>query len=322
MMQIGVVMPAYNAEQWIRRAIDSVLDQSNSNWSMVIVDDGSSDATAEIAGAITDQRVRLVRQANGGVSAARNRGMNEVLHGCVDALIFLDADDWLAPDAFARLSAVLESSPGSVGAVGAALHVDTGHHHVPPSGDILERFLAFPRFGTGAVLLRLSAVQAAGGFDSRLTFGEDWEFLVRIALQGSFVTTEDDAPVLFHQPNPGGLFRRHSGDPAAYAPCMQTVFGNPALLARLGRSRLDKLRRRADANNAWAIGRELIRDGRPCEGKAWLRRSLRAAPSIKRIAILLAVYARKLLPGRWLGPFQPYAAGGNRIESCSPDLAV
>jgi glycosyltransferase involved in cell wall biosynthesis len=273
---------------------------------MVVVDDGSTDGTAGVVEGISNSRIRLVRQANAGVSAARNRGMQEMLSADVDALLFLDADDWLAPDALARLAQALEAAPDAVAAVGPLMLVDTGFGHAPPSGDLLERLLTVCLFGTGSTLIRRSALLAAGGFHAELTFGEDWELLIRIALRGHFVAIPDKAPVLFIQAHPGGLFRSHSADPAVYTPLMDAIFANPALLSRFNQQHLDSLRRRADANNAWAIGRELIRHGQIQEGRVWLRRSWRMAPSAKRTAILAGAHALKLLPSRWLGPFQPY----------------
>jgi glycosyltransferase involved in cell wall biosynthesis len=307
-MHIGVVTPAYNAERWVGKAIASVTSQSHDDWTMVVVDDGSRDATAEVVGEITDPRIRLVRQANAGVSAARNRGMQEMLHAGVDALIFLDADDWLEPNALARLVQALETSPDAVAAVGPFVLVDTGFGHAPPSGDLLERLLQVCFFGTGSTLVRRAAMEAAGGFRDELTFGEDWEFLVRLALRGPFVAVPEKVPVLFIQAHPSGLFRSQSADPAVYTPLMEAIFTQPALRQRFGRERLDNLRRRADANNAWAIGRELIRHGHVREGRIWLRRSWRMVPSAKRTAILAGAHALKMLPRRWLGPFQPYGA--------------
>ncbi len=89
-------------------------------------------------------------------------------------------------------------------------------------------------------------------------------------------------PVLFVRQHPGGAYQRLASDPAAFVPCMDAIFGNPDLLARFGPRRLAAIRRRTDAENHWIIGRELIRHGRHAEGRAWLRRSVRAAPTPKR----------------------------------------
>ena len=76
---VTVVIPAYNAEKYIEETLDSLRAQTLTDWQALIVDDGSTDATAQIAGnaAAKDARFRLIRQENAGVSAARNRGLSE-----------------------------------------------------------------------------------------------------------------------------------------------------------------------------------------------------------------------------------------------------
>jgi len=77
-MRIGIVVPAYNAAAWIGDAIGSVMAQTHRDWTLVVVDDGSTDGTARVVEGFADPRIRLVRQANEGVSAARNRGTAEL----------------------------------------------------------------------------------------------------------------------------------------------------------------------------------------------------------------------------------------------------
>ena len=92
--RFSVVIPAFNAEKTLARAIESVRAQSWPAHEIIVVDDGSTDASAEVAAAFGAE-VRLLRQANSGVSAARNAG---AMAATGDWLAFLDADDWYAPD--------------------------------------------------------------------------------------------------------------------------------------------------------------------------------------------------------------------------------
>jgi glycosyltransferase involved in cell wall biosynthesis len=313
-------MPAFNAAPWIGDAIASVLGQTHGDLVLVVVDDGSTDGTAEVVAGFVDPRIRLIRQANAGVSAARNKGIG-VLLGCVtpspqpppaggggvDALLFLDADDWLAPDALERLAVALDASPESVAASGAYAFVDTGVVRSPPSGDILRRLLVRNLLANGGhLLLRSEAVRNAGGFVPGIAYGEDWEFWIRIALQGPFAATRGRAPVLFVRRHPGGASCRLGFDAAAYAPCMDAIFGNPALVSRFGPKRLAAIRQRTEAENHWITGRELIRHGRTGEGRAWLRRSVRSHPSARRVVLLAAARLLPLLPIALRGQFRPY----------------
>jgi glycosyltransferase involved in cell wall biosynthesis len=309
-VRVGIVIPAYNAARWIGEAIGLAVAQSYGDWRLVVVDDGSTDGTGDIARSFADRRITLIRQANAGVSAARNRGIVELVGGAprcagVSAVLFLDADDRLASDALARLVDTLRAAPEAVVAAGA--YTDMRHLRMPPSGDILPRLLVRNLFANGGhLLIRAEAIRAAGLFRTDIAYGEDWEYWIRLALCGLFAVTSDRAPVLFVRQHDGGAYRRLAATPTSFAPCMEAIFGNPELLARFGAARLAAIRRRTEAENAWIIGRELIRHGRSREGRVWLRRSVRAAFSLKRIALLAA----SVLP---IGPFVPYAVASRAI---------
>jgi glycosyltransferase involved in cell wall biosynthesis len=305
-MRIGIVVPAFNAAPWIGDAIASVIAQTHRDWTLVVVDDGSVDTTVNVVARFDDPRIRVIRQANAGVSAARNRGI-AALSGRNDALLLLDADDWLAHDALSRLANSLAASPGAVAAVGAYTFVDTGRWRRPPAGDVLERLLVRNLFANGGhLLLRTTAVLAAGGFLTGLTYGEDWEYWIRIARQGAFVATPMARPVLFVRQHPGGAYHRLASDPSAFVPCMAAIFANPVLLSRFGADRLAAIRCRTEAENAWIIGRELIRHGEAGDGRAWLRRSVRACPTAKRAALFAVACMLPVLPSVLRGPFRSY----------------
>lgn len=104
--KISVIVPVYNAEQFLQRCVSSILNQSYINIELILVDDGSDDHSGEICDAFAqqDNRVEVVHQFNVGVSSARNRGL-ELAKG--DYLLFVDSDDALATDACERLVAVL-----------------------------------------------------------------------------------------------------------------------------------------------------------------------------------------------------------------------
>lgn len=315
-MRVSVVTPAFNVASFIASAIESLRAQSHADWEMLVVDDGSSDGTMGVVAGFADARIRLIRQANTGVSAARNRGMAAAAGA---ALVFLDADDWLAPDALARLVAALQAAPEAVAAYGAyatvpeeaqpgaaPLQVKRGPF---PAGDVTEALLRQNWLANGGhLLVRRDAVQMAGPFRADIRYGEDWEYWIRLSLLGGFATVPGDDPLLFVRQRRGSAYHRMAHDPAAFLPAMEAIFGNPALAAKLGPVRVAALRRRAEAENDWIIGRELIRHGQARRGLPHLRRSLAAAPSAKRALMLAAAHALPLLPPRLHGPFAAYRA--------------
>ena len=277
-----------------------------------------------VATAFADPRLTLIWQCNAGVAAARNRGM-AAADG--DALLFLDADDWLAPTALATLAATLDAAPGAVAAVGPYARVDAagrpiGRHPHCRAGPCLPTARQHPTcwhaLGRAEPVRQrwpcadppappLARPGRSAPASSTARTGSISSASPCKALSRS---SRAPAPLLFVRSRAEGAYRRLATDPDAFAPCMAAIFGNPDLAARFGAARWQALRRLAEAENAWIIGRELVRNGRAAQGRSWLARSVAAAPSPRRIGLLAAAHALPLLPRAWRGPFQPYVEQG------------
>ena len=108
MARFSVIMPLYNKAPYVRKAAESVVAQTCKDWELVVVDDGSVDSGGEIVKSINDSRIRLVRQDNAGVSAARNRG---VAGTTSPYICFLDADDWWEPTFLEEMAQLIERYP-------------------------------------------------------------------------------------------------------------------------------------------------------------------------------------------------------------------
>jgi glycosyltransferase involved in cell wall biosynthesis len=105
---ISVAVPLYNKERYVKRAIDSILAQTLTDFEIVVVDDGSTDGSANVVARIDDRRIRLIRQENGGEGAARNRGIREAKG---DLIAMLDADDAWHPDFLQAIADLYASYP-------------------------------------------------------------------------------------------------------------------------------------------------------------------------------------------------------------------
>ena len=187
-----MVIPLYNKAAYVHRAIDSVFAQSFEDLEVVVVDDGSTDAGGEIVAAIEDPRLRLIRQANAGVAAARNVGIGAARGRWV---AFLDADDTWHPDRLARQLAALLRAPDVVWAAGAFVTTGRGRMRQAPQTpdawfaepDVLKDALSILGAGwmlwTGTVMVRRDVLAQLGGFDPMLKVGEDIYLWARLAVQ-------------------------------------------------------------------------------------------------------------------------------------------
>ncbi|MCP5432740.1 MAG: glycosyltransferase family 2 protein [Alphaproteobacteria bacterium] len=200
---VSVVVPAYNAEATIDETLRSVRAQTHAALEILVVDDGSRDATLAMAErhAAQDSRIRIVRQANAGVAAARNTGWSQAK---ADLIAFVDADDLWAPDKIARQLAVMEARGPGVGLVyGWSAKIDakgciTDEREQPLiEGNVLARLCRGNFIGNGSsALVRRQALIDAGGFEPGLRAAgaqgcEDILFYARVAERHAFALVPD-----------------------------------------------------------------------------------------------------------------------------------
>lgn len=188
---ISVIIPLYNKKNHILQTLESVLAQTYEDLEAVVVDDGSTDGSAECVEQINDPRVRLVRQANAGVSAARNTGIHEARG---EWLAFLDADDTWHPEKLQKQMYWLKQYP-------EVMWASCSFSRTRVSGlvrkverfklqwfekeylirDALVPFSQGRHFWTGSLLVNKKSFEKTGFFDSLLKNGEDIDFVLRLA---------------------------------------------------------------------------------------------------------------------------------------------
>jgi glycosyltransferase involved in cell wall biosynthesis len=272
-VSVGAIIPARNAEAYLHDAIDSVLVQSHPVSDCVVIDDGSTDATAAIADRYGPP-VRVVRQRNRGVSAARNRGAAEV-RGAL--LAFLDADDCWDPDRLRLQLEVLGRFPEADAVVCATRVVDADRRPLgviqPDSRATVEDLLlcrATVVSTSSNLLIRRSAFEEIGGFDERLSTSADWALTLRLLERGTLISLQE----------PLVEYRRHgsnmSADVARFERDMlaayDAVFADPPVGVR-------PLRRRAYANLHRVIAGSYFVDGDLASFARHVVRSVATHPS-------------------------------------------
>ena len=205
-MGTSIIIPAYNAQRYLEQTVRSVLALISPDWDLSIVDDGSTDATGEIADqfARADPRIRAVHQPNRGLAGARNAGLvaSDLANPTV---LFLDADDLLESDALDVLSALLSSAPQAPAAHGAARLIDQDGNPLEGQRDVSSRRLAVGPGGepisappdaptthemlavencvqsAGAVLIKKSALARVGLFDQSIAAAADHDMWFRLS---------------------------------------------------------------------------------------------------------------------------------------------
>jgi glycosyltransferase involved in cell wall biosynthesis len=193
---VSVIIPAYNADQFVGDAIKSVLTQSHENLELIVVDDGSTDRTAEIAEAFDDPRLHVLRERNSGPAGARNHGL-ALARG--DVIAFLDADDYWLPEKLERQLRTLEADE-QVSAVGCLMHYRSSNGRVlGVTGQTVDehdqerivrgQLLPFP---LSSSLFRRSTLDIVGEFDETLRdAAEDLDLMARVASKGRFVCVDE-----------------------------------------------------------------------------------------------------------------------------------
>ena len=255
MKKVSVIIPVYGVEKYIAATVQSVLDQTYQEFELLIVDDGSPDRSVEICQQFSDSRIKIIRQENRGVCAARNVGIR---HSQGEYLAFLDGDDLWLPEKLEKHVEHLEASPAVGISFSRSAFIDEagrslGIYQMPKlKGITAANLLCRNPIGNGsAPVIRREAFEAIkfqeqskGGeaedlyFDEKLHHFEDVECWLRIALTSSWETEGIPEALTLYRVTPGGAsanllkqledLEKVLEKTRSYAPDLVARWGNPA----------------------------------------------------------------------------------------------
>ena len=288
----SVIIPSFNYAEYLPAAISSVLAQTDSDFELLIVDDGSTDGSLALARACFDPRVRVLVQPNRGLSAARNAGIRATRGRYI---AFLDADDMWVREKLALQSELLDRVPavglvytrfGIIDAGGCVQSQGRSFLGARPSGAILRHLLEGNVIGTASTIcLRRDLVEDRKIlFDDIQTYAEDWHFYLRIAARTR----------IHYIPCTLAYHRQHSRNASRLAPTMMTQtlrtgrFGLDLGHEHLGLTdrEIQRIERRMFAYAEAVAAREYVKAGNLMQARTHAARSLMHYPWNLREAAL------------------------------------
>lgn len=304
--RVSWLIPVYNGEAFLEEAIASVLAQDYTDFEVVIVNDGSTDATRAILAGYeaADPRIRIFDKPNGGIVSALNQGL---LHCSGEYVARMDADDIAMPNRLGLQVDHLDRNPGCVLVGGCAISVDgdgtpvgrtTGGRHQQTDLSVFP-----PRVSVSMhplITLRKEALMRVGGYRSDYPHAEDYDLFLRLAPYGSIENPEED--VLIYRRHENAISIRNvetqeRSSALAEAEAIVRAGYEPVsrpLLERYIRLRIFRRYLRLDRGTAKKMLPQVARDLVAVRSSAWIdRRSMRLRAVI---AANLFKYARRRLP--------------------------
>ena len=201
MTKVSVIIPAYNAMNYLPKTVENVLKQTFTDFEVIIINDGSSDGVEEWVSTIKDNRVKLITQKNQGASTARNNG---IAHATGEYIAFLDSDDLWEPTKLEKQVHCLDNNPGTGLVYAWILSIDAKGNYRgkiyanTTEGDVWKKLIERNIVRScSAAMVRRECFEKLGFFDTSLKFAEDWEMWIRIATNYSFAVIKE--PLIYYR---------------------------------------------------------------------------------------------------------------------------
>lgn len=211
----SVVIPVYNRAHLIERAIRSVLDQTYSDFEIIVIDDGSTDDSAAVVARVGDSRIRLIDRENGGASAARNAGIDAARGRYI---AFLDSDDTFLPHHLDTMRRLLDGTSDTAGYAYVLVDRGNGKTFIKPprairSDESMATYLMCDRgFVTTCTLVVPAEIARRVRYRNDTRYGDDTDFAIRLHLHGCrFVMAEAPGAVVQDRFDPKRLSAGRGG---------------------------------------------------------------------------------------------------------------
>lgn len=289
MPTVSVIIPTYNREQLLGRAIQSVLAQTYQDFELIIVDDGSTDNTERLVKSFNSEKIRYIwHRENKGTSAARNTGIQSAKG---DYIALQDSDDEWLPDKLEKQMRAFATAPPEVGIVYSGFHmIITNKRKYKPSpsitpkdGDIFSsilkgEYLVSPQ----TTVVKRECFERAGMFDEALSSIEDWELFLRFSKHYQFKYINE--PLVLYYPQPDSMSRNKSATIKVYKLILKRYFEDI------------KQDKKLLARHYLRLGHFLYSSGELSQGRGYFAKSIKTHPlDIKAIgAFLVSLLGRRI----------------------------
>lgn len=197
---VSVIIPVYNGEQFLAQAIESVLDQSYKEIEIIVVDDGSTDNTAQIANSF-QENIRYTYQSNSGPSAARNHGI-KIAKG--EAIAFLDIDDMWSQDKLEIHASYLAANPSVDIVQGLIQQITISEEQLKNQASFEIASQPYQFINLGSAMYRKLVFDKIGLLDETLKYAEDFDWFLR-AWENNISKVVLDRVMLFYRKHDGNM---------------------------------------------------------------------------------------------------------------------
>ena len=267
MAEVSVIIPTFNRAKKVARAVASVLYQTYTDYELIVVDDGSSDGTADSLSLFDPLIIRLAHEENRGVSAARNTG---IASSRAPLIAFLDSDDYWLPDKLAAQVAFFKAHPEAVACqtqeiwIRKGVRVNPRRKHLKPSGNLFVPSLKLCLVSPSAVMVRRSLFHEVGLFDEALPVCEDYDLWLRVSCRYPIHLVNEDL-VIKEGGAPDQLSKSLTGMDRFRIKSLAKVIENGGLSPRQVDAALVELRSKCEV-----YGKGCLKRGKKEEGEHYL----------------------------------------------------